>query len=146
VTTLLKVQRPMREKAALVGIFSLGVFSTIASVVRLHSIRIYTESTDPFFDSVPINLWSMVEVNVGILCASIPSLKALFSKGQRERNGTAGYKYHSRGKSGVQDISIVEDEVRAGNEVYELEDGHAPGKGSADTLRESVDLKLPKEA
>jgi hypothetical protein len=77
--------------------------------VRLHAIRIYTESSDPFFDSVPINLWSMVEVNVGVLCASIPSLKALFSKGQRERskNG-AGYQYHSRGKSGVQEVSADE--------------------------------------
>ncbi|KAF2845522.1 hypothetical protein T440DRAFT_407807 [Plenodomus tracheiphilus IPT5] len=102
ITTLLKVQRPTREKLALVGIFSLGVFSCIASIVRLHSIRIYTESKDPFLDSVPINLWSMVELNMGILCASIPSLKALFSKAQRSRsihNGT--YRFHSHGFSGV---------------------------------------------
>jgi hypothetical protein len=81
--------------------------------VRLHAIRIYTESSDPFFDSVPINLWSMVEVNVGILCASIPSLKALFSSGQRQRskNG-AGYEYHSRGKSGVQDETAESESVR----------------------------------
>ncbi|KAH4183647.1 hypothetical protein HBI56_151920 [Parastagonospora nodorum] len=113
ITTLLKVQRPTREKAALVGIFSLGVFSTIASIVRLHAIHIYTESSDPFFDSVPINLWSMVEVNVGILCASIPSLKALFSSSQRQRskNG-AGYQYHSRGKSGVQDDTAESESVR----------------------------------
>lgn len=48
--------------------------------MRLHAIRIYTESCDPFFDSVPINLWSMVEVNVGILCASIPCLKRYFPR------------------------------------------------------------------
>ncbi|KAI8941917.1 hypothetical protein NX059_000032 [Plenodomus lindquistii] len=102
ITTLLKVQRPTREKVALVGIFSLGVFSCIASIVRLYSIRIYTESKDPFYDSVPVNLWSMVELNMGILCASIPSLKVLFSKAQRQRttkNGT--YQFHSRGFSSV---------------------------------------------
>ncbi|KAF2875229.1 hypothetical protein BDV95DRAFT_456886, partial [Massariosphaeria phaeospora] len=86
VRTLLKIQRPKREKFALLGIFSLGVFSCIASIVRLHAIRIYTESKDPFYDSVPINLWSMVEVNVGIYCASIPSLKALFSPAQQHRS------------------------------------------------------------
>jgi hypothetical protein len=53
--------------------------------VRLHAIRIYTESADPFFDSVPINVWSQVEVNVGIWCASIPALKALFVAEKRER-------------------------------------------------------------
>jgi hypothetical protein len=99
ITTLLKVQRPKREKLALVAIFSLGAFSCIASIVRLHSIRIYTESSDPFYDSVPINLWSMVEINMGILCASIPALKALFSKTQRGRTQNGTYQYHSRDRS-----------------------------------------------
>lgn len=95
------IQRPNREKIALIIVFGLGVFSCIASIVRLHAIRIYTESADPFYDSVPINLWSMVEVNVGIWCASIPALKALFIRSQRERSRNASsYKYHSRDKSG----------------------------------------------
>ncbi|CAI6337296.1 unnamed protein product [Periconia digitata] len=84
VRTLLKIQRPQHEKLALIVVFSLGVFSCIASIVRLHSIHIYTESDDPFYDSVPVNLWSMVEVNIGIWCASIPALKALVSRNQRE--------------------------------------------------------------
>ncbi|KAF2001516.1 integral membrane protein [Amniculicola lignicola CBS 123094] len=105
IKTLLSIQRPGREKFALVFVFGLGVFSTIASIVRLHSIRIYTESTDPFYDAASINLWSQIEVNIGIWCASIPALKALLVA-KRNRNGTtaagsAGYKYHSRDKSGV---------------------------------------------
>ncbi|KAH7117832.1 hypothetical protein B0J11DRAFT_592292 [Dendryphion nanum] len=100
IPTLLSIQRPSREKLALIGVFSLGIFSCIASIVRLHSIRIYTESKDPFYDSVPINLWSMVEVNIGIWCASIPALKALFVKAQREKSRGTGYQYHSRDKSG----------------------------------------------
>ncbi|KAF2657260.1 hypothetical protein K491DRAFT_342989 [Lophiostoma macrostomum CBS 122681] len=102
IQTLLSIQRPRREKAGLIVVFGLGVFSCIASIVRLHSIRIYTESKDPFYDSVPINLWSMIEVNIGIWCASIPALKALISKAQRERTRSiTGYKYHSRDKSGA---------------------------------------------
>lgn len=39
---------------------------------------------------------------MGILCASIPSLKALFSKTQRQRTqNTAAYQYHSRERSGA---------------------------------------------
>jgi hypothetical protein len=45
----------------------------------------------------------MVEVNVGILCASIPGLKALFvkSKSGYGVGSGSGYQWHSRGKSGV---------------------------------------------
>jgi hypothetical protein len=117
ITTLLKIQRPKREKAALVGIFSLGVFSCIASIVRLHSIRIYTESKDPFYDSVPINLWSMVEIHIGVYCASIPACKALFSSAQRHRSQTDGYQYHSQGRSGKTGESGNNGSVRA-NESY----------------------------
>ncbi|KNG46220.1 adp-ribose pyrophosphatase [Stemphylium lycopersici] len=101
ITTILKVRRPRREKLALIGVFSLGIFSCIASIARLHSIRIYTESDDPFYDCVPLNLWSMVEVNVGILCASIPTTKPLFNKAQREGSRKDSYECHSRDHSAV---------------------------------------------
>lgn len=69
--------------------------------MRLHSIRIYTESKDPFYDSVPINIWSMVEVNIGIYCACIPALKPIFARGKKgSTHGSSGYKYHGRDKSG----------------------------------------------
>lgn len=109
ITTILKVQRPRREKLALIGVFSLGIFSCIASIARLHSIRIYTESDDPFYDGVPLNLWSMVEVNVGILCASIPTTKPLFNKAQRERSHKDSYECHSRDHSAMKSCGIDND-------------------------------------
>ena len=90
---ILRIPRPPREKLALIVIFSLGIVSTIASIVRLQSLRIFTLSKDPFYDSLPINTWSMVEVNIGILCASIPTLKPLVSKAQRHRTKHALLKY-----------------------------------------------------
>lgn len=38
----------------------------------------------------------MVEVNIGILCASIPTLKPLVSKAQRHRTQNALLKYNSK--------------------------------------------------
>ncbi|KAF2448177.1 hypothetical protein P171DRAFT_428288 [Karstenula rhodostoma CBS 690.94] len=107
IPTLLKIQRANREKLGLIFVFGLGVFSTISSIVRLHSIRIYTQSSDPFYDSVPINLWSMIEVNIGIWCASIPSLRILLIRRRAASlaSRSAGtYKYHSSGRSG--DINL----------------------------------------
>lgn len=53
--------------------------------MRLYSIRVYTQAEDPFYDAVPINTWSMVEVNVALICASIPSVKPLVSSTVRNR-------------------------------------------------------------
>jgi hypothetical protein len=119
----LKIQRPNREKLGLVFVFGLGVFSTIASIVRLHSIRIYTESSDPFYDSVPINLWSMIEVNIGIWCASIPALKVLIIRRRAASlaSRSAGtYKYHSSGRSGAKNLGNSSSEGSRRLESYDM--------------------------
>lgn len=90
---IIQIPRPPREKIALFIIFGLGIISTLAAIIRLQSLRIFTLSNDPFYDSLPINTWSMVEVNIGILCASIPTLKPLFSKAQRRRTRHALLRY-----------------------------------------------------
>lgn len=97
---ILRIPRPPREKIALFIIFGLGIVSTLASIIRLQSLRIFTLSNDPFYDSLPINTWSMVEVNIGILCASIPTLKPLVSKAQRHRTKHALLRYSSRKHEG----------------------------------------------
>jgi hypothetical protein len=44
----------------------------------------------------------MIEINIGIWCASIPALKALFSKAQRARTmRSQGYMFHGSERSGV---------------------------------------------
>jgi hypothetical protein len=96
VKLIIRIPRQSREKIALFIIFSLRIISTIASIVRLQALRMFTLSNDPFYDSLPINTWSMVEVNIGILCASIPTLKRLVSKAQRFRTQQALYKYNDK--------------------------------------------------
>ncbi|KAL1796564.1 hypothetical protein ACET3X_005104 [Alternaria dauci] len=138
ITTLLKVQRPRREKFALVIIFSLGAFSCIASIVRLYSVGVYTESKDPFFDSVPINVWSMVEINVGILCASIPATKALFSKAQRHRTQNGSYQYHSRERSIIKSYGHGSGKSNSNDNVHE---GIAKGPTGVVIQNEPYELK-----
>jgi hypothetical protein len=123
----MSIHRPKREKVALVGIFSLGIFSCIASIVRLHSIRIYTESKDPFYDSVPINVWSMVEINIGIYCASIPALKAIFVRTQGNTRST-GYRYHSRDQSGATKLSGSKITARGVSSNKSQSSVHNPGQ------------------
>lgn len=98
------ILRPRREKIALGVIFGVGVFATITSIVRLHTIYTYTLAKDLFQESILINIWSMLEINIGIICASVPALKPLFTpRALREaanRNKPGGYQYHSHERSG----------------------------------------------
>ncbi|KNG46059.1 integral membrane protein [Stemphylium lycopersici] len=97
---IMRIPRQPRDKLALYIIFGLGAISTLASIIRLHFLRMFTLSNDPIYDSLPINTWSMVEVNIGILCASIPTLKPLVSKAQRNRTNSALARYASKRAGG----------------------------------------------
>ncbi|KXH39162.1 integral membrane protein [Colletotrichum nymphaeae SA-01] len=79
IKTLMGILRPRREKIALGIIFGVGVLATITSIVRLHTIYTYTLAKDLFQESILINIWSMLEINIGIICASVPALKPLFT-------------------------------------------------------------------
>lgn len=48
VSTLLRVNRPKKERLALLFIFLFGTFATVMAITRLHSIYTYTLATDPF--------------------------------------------------------------------------------------------------
>ncbi|PHH50685.1 hypothetical protein CFIMG_003232RA [Ceratocystis fimbriata CBS 114723] len=79
VASLIKINRSQKEKYALIAVFGVGCFSAITSIIRLKSIREYTQATDPFLNALSVNLWSMIEINTAIICASVPALKPLFS-------------------------------------------------------------------
>jgi hypothetical protein len=131
INTLLKINRPQKERIALMCVFGIGTFATIMSIIRLHTIYTYTLAKDPFQESIlvrnsafpslslgpppmtqanrsQVNVWSIIEINAGILCASAPALKPLFTPAalmasRQTGNGSSkrnGYEYHSQGRSG----------------------------------------------
>lgn len=52
----------------------------MASICRLHSLYILNISKDVTWDNPGAALWSAIELNIGIICASMPMLRALFIK------------------------------------------------------------------
>ncbi|KAI7551199.1 hypothetical protein KC331_g2692 [Hortaea werneckii] len=89
IATLWKLNCPRAQKYGIMLAFLLGGISTIASCVRMYSIQIYTESSEPMRDAAPINTWSFIEINLGILCCSAPAIKPLFFRSQRDRSAAA---------------------------------------------------------
>ncbi|KAL4955291.1 hypothetical protein BDW69DRAFT_121600 [Aspergillus filifer] len=77
---LSKLQLPWRQKVALMGVFALGVFVLITSILRLQSLLVISDSKDSTYDNVGAAQWSAIECNVAIICAVLPATRAFISK------------------------------------------------------------------
>ncbi|KAF2466018.1 uncharacterized protein BDR25DRAFT_238612 [Lindgomyces ingoldianus] len=80
VPSVLKLQMRTRQKLLLCALFCLGFFACIISLVRLSTLHKGINTTDPMWDNAPTAYWSVVELNCGILCACLPTLRPLISK------------------------------------------------------------------
>lgn len=73
-----KVQTNLRTKLTLVFILSLGIFACVASIVKtVKQARVLEDPDWTFHDS--FFMWNNIEFNVGILAASLPALRPLFT-------------------------------------------------------------------
>ncbi|KAH6672446.1 hypothetical protein B0J14DRAFT_593683 [Halenospora varia] len=59
--------------------FSVGFFVTIVSILRLQSLVHFRNTTNPTYDYYSIGYWSIVEVNLGVICACMPSIRVLLA-------------------------------------------------------------------
>ncbi|KAK1673226.1 hypothetical protein BDP55DRAFT_227797 [Colletotrichum godetiae] len=67
------------KKSSLVVMFSLGLFLTATSSVRLKLLTDYHQGTDNFtVNSLPVATWSVIEIGVGIFTACTPSIRQFF--------------------------------------------------------------------
>ncbi|KZL68610.1 integral membrane protein [Colletotrichum incanum] len=80
VPELLKLQLGKKKKSALVFMFGLGSFACVASMVRLQYLVSFADSVDPTWENVMAVIWSAVELNLAIICGSLPALRPLLKK------------------------------------------------------------------
>lgn len=90
IPALLSLRVPVSKRLALIGIFSVGIMAIIASSVRMWVMMLWAES--PYNSArfgVDLLLWGQVETNAGIISASVPFLRLLFTGG-KDRQQQAG--------------------------------------------------------
>ncbi|KAK7937248.1 uncharacterized protein PG986_014116 [Apiospora aurea] len=112
---LWNIQIPMRQKVALLGVFSLGFFSVAAGCVRFGYVRKLSNETDMYFLLADSLNWCELEIYVAIFCGSAPAFKVLLKSwwprlfgsslhqtpDYRQQNGGGrGSKYAHMGGSG----------------------------------------------
>ncbi|KAJ5776399.1 uncharacterized protein N7511_001410 [Penicillium nucicola] len=93
---LKSLQLPRKQKLAVMGIFALGIFVLITSLLRLKSLIVISDSTDPTYDNTGAASWSAVECNVAIICASLPGTRAFLTRFLPHIFSTGSNGYRSR--------------------------------------------------
>ncbi|KAK7545163.1 uncharacterized protein J3D65DRAFT_611961 [Phyllosticta citribraziliensis] len=71
---------PMRQKLSVFAVFALGGFVCVVSILRLSLVHYYAERDAMKQSGVAAIVWSTVEGNVGIICASLMVMKPLVAK------------------------------------------------------------------
>jgi fucose permease len=93
IPVLTGIRLPRKQKAIVVFLFALGIFATTIGVVRIYYLQQALDTQASFepggqignsvdfswTGSLPL-MWSAVEVNTGIICACIPTLKPLIQR------------------------------------------------------------------
>lgn len=67
---------PRKQKVATMLAFLLGFVVCAVSVIRLTTVLVASEQGDYIMSGIWSIIWSVIEVNVGIICASLLALKA----------------------------------------------------------------------
>lgn len=52
---------------------------TVVSILRLHSLVAFVHSANPTWDQWGVAHWSIIEINVGIICACMPTFRTLLA-------------------------------------------------------------------
>ncbi|KAK1675699.1 hypothetical protein BDP55DRAFT_552169 [Colletotrichum godetiae] len=68
---------PRKQKALLMGIFSLGFFTVAISIVRIQYLSTPADFT---WTNVDASLWSIGEISSAVTCACLPTLRPLLTK------------------------------------------------------------------
>jgi len=80
IPVLRSLHLPRSQKVGLAVVFLMGFCVCIISILRIPALIESAKSTDFTYDDIKLGIYSSVEVNVGIICASLPALKALFPR------------------------------------------------------------------
>jgi len=90
IPVILKLKVNLRTKITLIVVLSLGFIACVAGIIKAHLQLTAIQTPDSAFKN-SFQVWYMLELCLGILAASLPTLKPLFAAvldGTRSRLGT----------------------------------------------------------
>ncbi|KAF2181532.1 hypothetical protein K469DRAFT_588865 [Zopfia rhizophila CBS 207.26] len=80
ITFIRKINRPMREKIVLCILMRLSLVATSASIAKTMCIKNFGKTGDTLWVGIDIAILSFVELQLGIIAASVPCLKSIIER------------------------------------------------------------------
>ncbi|KAJ5272141.1 hypothetical protein N7524_005410 [Penicillium chrysogenum] len=118
----------VKRKSYVMCMFSLGIFVTLISILRLNSLIHFASTTNLTWDYVTVGYWSTIECDVGVICACLPAIRSLLrrvSPGLFGDSAKAKSSYamdsHSRG-NGSQFAAVPVQNKNPDRQFYPLDD------------------------
>jgi len=130
--------------------FFVGTFVTVVSIIRVKALITFGMSSNMTWDNYPVALWSTIELNVGIICICMPTLRLMLVRLFLKLGGGCtsyenGYQHRSGGAPGLsgrartgQGRTVEEDDTNtfefdgaqsSSGVVLTTTTGKPPGKG-----------------
>ncbi|PYI15647.1 hypothetical protein BO99DRAFT_467685 [Aspergillus violaceofuscus CBS 115571] len=75
-----KLQMRTSTKVGVCIMMGLTLLSAIVTIVKATYLHLFTDRTDPLYNVVPLVVWGLIEQNVVIVAACIPTLRPFFRK------------------------------------------------------------------
>lgn len=75
-----------KKKVGIVSTFLVGLFVTICSMIRLRALVGWSTSTNQTMDYANLAVWSLIELDVGVICACMPGMAGLFRRLKKRGN------------------------------------------------------------
>ncbi|KAF2748513.1 hypothetical protein M011DRAFT_400906, partial [Sporormia fimetaria CBS 119925] len=74
---LARLKMSRRKRLGILAMFLLGLFVTIISAIRLNFMIRFANTQNVTWDYTPVGYWSVLEIQLGIIVACFPALRAL---------------------------------------------------------------------
>ncbi|KAJ0426861.1 CFEM domain-containing protein [Aspergillus carlsbadensis] len=74
---LVRLHMSREKKVGMCVMFAVGIVVTVVSIFRLVEAVGFNSTINPTKDFVPVGMWSLLEIDIGIMCACMPGIRAL---------------------------------------------------------------------
>ncbi|KAL6879166.1 CFEM domain-containing protein [Trichoderma novae-zelandiae] len=75
-----KLKLHWKKKIGVIIMFILGAFVSLISLIRLKSVIFFANLVNPTWDQWNVAWWSTMEVNIGIICTCLPTMRLILKR------------------------------------------------------------------
>ncbi|KAF9882037.1 CFEM domain-containing protein [Colletotrichum karsti] len=134
-TQLYKLNLKLRKKLGIMAMFCVGIFLTVVSIIRVHSLVYFATSSNATADARGTIIWSCIELCTGVVVSCMPNARQLLREGTRQfRDITTNLTQGTGASNPASQRALHERSLELRVAVNSPNATTAPGKGESSSL------------